>query len=87
MKKNIICGLVVSGLILFNSPVSAITYFNGAGKQIDAAEYAKITDARTATIHKVLSDGYGDEKSEFKDPVLLRKKRIEQWKAYRNTKS
>jgi len=86
MKNVCFYGLVFFALLSLGFPAGAVTYFNSKGKQIDAMEYEKANEARASTIKEVLSNGYGDEKTDFKDPVLLRKKRMEQWEAYRKAK-
>ena len=86
MNKVFFWGVIFFALIAFNSPAMAVTYFNSEGKKIDELEYEKAKNKRSPEIQKILADGYGEENTNFKDPVLLRKKRIEQWKAYRKTK-
>jgi len=86
MKRVFFLGVIFFALLSFNSTLMAAKYFNSEGKQIDELEYEKAKNTRTPTIQKILADGYGDKDTDFKDPVLLRKKRIEQWKEYRSTK-
>jgi len=84
MKKVCFYGTIFFAVVALNSPAMAAAYYNSEGKQIAEMEYEKVKDTRASTIQNILSNGYGNKNSGFKDPVLLRKKRIEQWKAFRN---
>ena len=86
MKKIFFYGVVFVVFLLLNSPATAVTYFNSEGKQIDKVEYEKVMDTRTSMIQTILLNGYGVENTDFRDPVLLRKKRIEQWEASKKIK-
>jgi hypothetical protein len=70
-------------LLLSFSPASGTSYYNADGKKIDQVDYKKILDTRKSNTNRIQKDGYGDNAISLKDPVLLRKKRIEQWQLLR----
>ena len=86
MKKISFHSVLFVALLFLYTPATAATYFNSEGKQIDKVEYEKVMDTRTSIIQSTLLNGYGDEDTGIRDPVLLRKKRIEQWKAFNKVK-
>jgi hypothetical protein len=61
-------------------------YYDGTGKKIEKADYEKLVNVRKPKVNSVLKGGYGGGSTGFKDPVLLRKKRIRQWKLYRQSR-
>jgi hypothetical protein len=73
-------------LLLTFSPPAAAGYYDQNGVAVDKAQYENIVETRQANITKINTDGYGQEKATLEDPVLLRKKRIEQWKALQKPK-
>jgi len=84
MKQKITI-IFLSVLLLLmgtTSPLAAASYYDPDGKQINNVEYEKIVNQRSSEIKAIQLKGYGGNESDFKDPVLLRKKRIEQWKRY-----
>ena len=86
MKKISFHSVIFVALLFLYNPVTASTYFNSEGKQIDKVGYEKVIGTRTSMIQSTLLNGYGDQNSGLRDPVLLRKKRIEQWKAFNKVK-
>ena len=85
MKLTIIINLssVLLLIIGSTSPLVAADYYKPDGQQIDNVEYEKIVNQRLSEISAIQIRGYGSNQADFKDPVLLRKKRIEQWKLFR----
>ena len=85
MKHKIIINLLSVLLLIIGStsPLVAANYYKPDGQQIDNVEYEKIVNQRSSEISAIQIGGYGGDQADFKDPVLLRKKRIEQWKLYR----
>jgi hypothetical protein len=85
MKQKIIINLLSVLLLLMwsTSPLVAANYYRPDGKQIDNVEYEKIVNQRSSKIRAIQIGGYGGDEADFKDPVLLRKKRIEPWKLFR----
>jgi len=74
-------------LLLFTfSPPAAAGYYDQNGVEVDKVRYETIIKMRQADTNKINTDGYGQDKATIEDPVLLRKKRIEQWKALQNQK-
>ena len=73
-------------LLLTFSPPAAAGYYDQNGAEVDKARYETIIKMRQAQTDKVNTDGYGQDKATIEDPVLLRKKRIEQWKALQDQK-
>lgn len=72
-------------LLTFSSPVAA-AYYDQNGVEVDKAQYEKIVKMRQANINKINTGGYREDKATLRDPVLLRNKRMEQWKAQQNQK-
>ena len=88
MMRSILSSSVIIFLfLLLNfSPASGTSFYDANGKKIDEAEYEKIIGARKSNTYRIQKEGYGDNATSLKDPVLLRKKRIEQWKLLRKSK-
>ena len=73
-------------LLLTFSPPAAAGYYDQNGVEVDKVRYETIIKMRQAETDKINTDGYGEAKATIEDPVLLRKKRIEQWKALQKPK-
>ena len=58
--------------------------FNADGLEIDKTQYEILASERDKNIGMALENGYGSDTSAWKDPIKLRKKRIEQWKQMRS---
>jgi len=71
--------------LIFSSPAAA-AYYDQNGVEVDKAQYEKIVRMRQANINKINTGGYNENKATLEDPVLLRNKRIEQWKTQQNQK-
>ena len=57
--------------------------FNDDGLSIDKVQYEILISERHKNINMELEDGYKEDAGIWKDPIKLRKKRIEQWKQMR----
>ena len=73
-------GLLLFLLLIFSSPAAA-AYYDQNGVEVDKAQYEKVVQMHAANINKINKEGYGESSSRLGDPVLLRNKRIEQWKS------
>ena len=73
-------GLLLFLLLIFSSPAAA-AYYDQNGVEVDKAQYEKVAQMHAANINKINQEGYGESPSRLGDPVLLRNKRIEQWKS------
>lgn len=84
MKRLTICSLL--GLIFFAlalcNPALAFgeeAYFDNDGNMVEKEKYSTISTDRMTIVKDQLKDGYGQTYPTTKDPIKLRKKRIEQW--------
>lgn len=85
--------LVLITLGLSGNSLAEVIYFDSNHKKITREEYQKISDswrmkikddiALRETIDSEEDDGETPHDQRLKDPVKTRKKRIEQWKAFR----
>jgi len=57
--------------------------FDADGQAIDKVQYEILASERDKSIGMALENGYDADASVWKDPIKLRKKRIEQWKQMR----
>ena len=75
-------------LLLFALPALAgdVVYYDSKGKMLDMTAYEKAVKDRAPKIDKIMQDGYRDNTMKLADPILLRKKRMEQWKKYRESR-
>ena len=87
-KRLLVKSAFIILFLLYALPSSAgdITYYDSRGKSIEKTDYEKIVKNRATKIDRILQEGYGDHTMKLEDPILLRKKRIEQWKMYRKTR-
>jgi len=83
--------IITLGLSI-NSPAEAI-YFNSNHEKITQEEYQKISEMWQMQVkdnitqrETIISEDAGETQNAqtLKDPVKIRKKRIEQWKAFRS---
>ena len=58
--------------------------FNADGLAIDKVQYEILASEREKNIDMELEHGYNEAAVIWKDPIKLRKKRIEQWKQMRS---
>jgi hypothetical protein len=65
---------------VFGEPI----HIDPEGKAIDKATYELIASEREKTLSIKLRNGYDDKYFAWKDPIKLRKKRIEQWRIMRS---
>ncbi len=86
--KRLAQSMFIVLFLLYALPALAgdVVFYDNKGKLIDKIEYEKIVKKRAQKIDKIMQDGYKDNTMKLEDPVLLRKKRIEQWKKYRETR-
>ena len=88
MKKiRSISFLAVLGILFFCQPAVAaddVVFFDANGNMMDPAQYQQFASEREKTIETALQDGYGLSADTGKDPIKLRKHRIEQWKKMRS---
>ena len=73
-------GSVLFLLLTFSTPAAA-AYYDQNGVEVNKAQYEKIIRTRQANINKINTGGYSENKATLEDPVLLRNKRMEQWKS------
>lgn len=59
-------------------------YFDFQGNVIDKPQYDQMVISRDKVISSNLEDGYVLESQKWKDPIRLRKARIEQWRKMRS---
>jgi hypothetical protein len=57
--------------------------FNIDGMAIDKVQYEILASEREKSVSMTLENGYSVDAGIWKDPIKLRKKRIEQWKQMR----
>lgn len=89
MKKSIVFGFLVflyvavllQPTIVFSESASS---FNNDGLAVDKVQYETVVSERNKTISMELENGYNEDGNVWKDPIKLRKKRIEQWKQMRS---
>ena len=62
---------------------SADKNFNVNGLAIDKVQYEILVSEREKAVSMKLENGYNEDAGIWKDPIKLRKKRIEQWKQLR----
>ena len=60
------------------------THIDSEGNTIDKAKYELIALEREKTLGIKLRNGYNEKSNAWKDPIKLRKKRIEQWRIMRS---
>lgn len=58
--------------------------FDADGLAVDKVRYEIIVSERDKNISMELETGYNENAGAWKDPIKLRQKRIEQWKAMRS---
>ena len=78
-------GLLLFLLLIF-SPLAIAAYYDQNGIEVDKAQYEKVVQMRAANVNKINTEGYSEDKATLEDPVMLRNKRIEQWKALEKMK-
>ncbi len=88
MRKSL---WVIFGVILyftvFYSPAfvfSETIIFDSDGSIIDKVQYEIVASDREKSLSMQLINGYDVKSHAWKDPIKLRKKRIEQWKIMRS---
>ena len=88
MKKTLLINFfAVLFFALFYQPTfvfSDTIFFDFDGNVIDKAQYEVIALDREKTLSMKLRNGYSVKSNVWKDPIKLRKKRIEQWRIMRS---
>lgn len=59
-------------------------YFDADGNSVEQAQYEQTASDQDKHLSMELKNGYHPKYSDWKDPIKLRKKRIEQWKTMRS---
>jgi hypothetical protein len=59
-------------------------FFDSDGNAVDQAQYEQIASDIEKTLRMELKNGYRGRAGTWKDPLKLRKERIEQWKMMRS---
>ena len=75
--------LVLAVLQLPAMVFSETNNFDADGEAIDKVQYEIVVSERQKNISMELEYGYNESAGIWKDPIKLRKKRIEQWKQMR----
>lgn len=87
MKNNILINfLVILIAVLLYQPTFVFgdtIHIDAKGNAIDKATYEVIASERDKTLSIKLRNGYNVKSNILKDPIKLRKTRIEQWKHMR----
>ena len=87
MKNSVLISfLVIFFSVLLYQPTFAFgdaVHIDAEGNTIDKARYALIASEREKSLIIKLRNGYNMGPNAWKDPIKLRKKRIEQWKNMR----
>ncbi|MFC1816682.1 hypothetical protein ACFL0M_12280 [Thermodesulfobacteriota bacterium] len=88
MTRNLLSSLIFILLffVLNFYPAAGTEFYDENGKKINESKYEKIIKKRKSKIDKIQKEGYRGNAISLKDPILLRKKRIEQWKLLRKSK-
>lgn len=76
----ILCVIMFSPAILFGSTI----YFDSKGNVVDKIQHEQIAAERQEALSQELKFGYPADPADWKDPIKLRQKRIEQWKNMRS---
>ena len=86
INKLLITFLAVVLILLNGIPVSSetVNYYDLTGKMVSYLQYEKINSMHGAEINKIMKEGYNEKNNMIKDPIVLRKKRLEQWEKYRS---
>jgi len=86
--KRLVKFMFIILFLLYAIPALAgdVVFYDNNGKLVDRAGYEKSIKQRSQKIDRIMQEGYGDKTMKLEDPILLRKKRLEQWKKYRETR-
>jgi hypothetical protein len=89
MKKSLVFGfLVILYLAVLHQPTlvfsESTSNFNPDGLAIDKVQYEIMASERDKAVNMELEEGYKETPDVWKDPIKLRKIRIEQWKEMRS---
>jgi len=86
--KRLVKFMFIILFLLYAIPALAgdVVFYDNNGKLVDKAGYEKSIKQRSQKIERIMQEGYGDNTMKLEDPILLRKRRLEQWKKYRETR-
>ncbi len=89
MKKSLLFGfLVILYVAVLHQPTlvfsESTSNFNPDGLAIDKVQYEIMASERYKAVNMELEEGYKETPDVWKDPIKLRKIRIEQWKEMRS---
>ena len=75
----ILVALIVSPTLLFGGAI----YFDMNGNVVNKSQHAQLVVEKEKAVGLELTSGYASESKGWKDPIKMRKRRIEQWKKMR----
>lgn len=86
--KRLVKTMFIILFLLYAIPALAgdVVFYDNNGKLVDKAGYEKSVKERSQKIERIMQEGYGGNAMKLEDPILLRKRRLEQWKKYRETR-
>ena len=86
--KRLVKFMFIILFLLYAIPALAgdVVFYDNNGKLVDKAGYEKSIKQRSQKIERIMQEGYGDNTMKLEDPILLRKRRLEQWKKYREAR-
>ena len=76
----LLLALIGQPAIVFSNTI----YFDLDGNIVDNAQYKNAVVDREKRISIKLQDGYNEKSNDWKDPIKVRKNRIEQWEIMRS---
>lgn len=83
--KRLVQSMFIGLFLLYAIPALAgeVAFYDDKGSLVDKTGYEKIVEKRSQKIERIMQEGYGNNAMKLEDPILLRKRRLEQWKKYR----
>jgi hypothetical protein len=83
--KRLVQSMFIILFFLYAIPALAgeVVFYDNNGKLVDKTGYEKVVKERSQKIERIMEEGYGNNAMKLEDPILLRKRRLEQWKEYR----
>jgi hypothetical protein len=85
--KRLVQSMFIILFFLYAIPALAgeVVFYDNNGKLVDKTGYEKVVKERSQKIERIMEEGYGNNAMKLEDPILLRKRRLQQWKEYRET--
>lgn len=77
--------VILFPLVMLPTVSGNIQYFDPNGKIIEPPRYQQLVQDREPEINQLNQEGYGNKTMKLQDPILLRKKRIEEWEKRRKS--